>query len=59
VRELTLDAEALGDYRQRLQAFLERAESFCRSHEISYRRVVTDIPVEAFMLAELKGVILT
>lgn len=59
VRELTLDAEALRGYRQRLHAFLDRAEGFCRSHEIGYRRVVTDTPVEEFMLAELKGLILT
>lgn len=59
VRELTLDGEALRGYRQRLQSFLERAEGFCRSHEIGYRRVVTDTPVEAFMLGELKGLMLT
>ena len=59
VRELTLDGEALRGYRQRLQDFLGRAEGFCRAREIGYRRVVTDTPVEEFMLAELKGLILT
>jgi uncharacterized protein (DUF58 family) len=56
--ELTLDGEALRAYRRRLQAFLDGAEAFCRSREIGYRRVVTDTPVEDFMLSELKGLIL-
>jgi uncharacterized protein (DUF58 family) len=55
VRDLTVDAEALRGYRERLRAFLERAEGFCRSHEIGYHRVVTDTPVEAFVVAQLRG----
>lgn len=58
LRDLTLDAEALREYRQRLREFLERVESFCRANEISYHRVVTDTPVEEFMLRQLKGVLL-
>jgi len=58
MRDLTLDAEALRTYRQRLREFLERAESFCRSNEISYHRVVTDTPLEEFMLRQLKGFLL-
>jgi uncharacterized protein (DUF58 family) len=57
-RDLSLDGEALRGYRQRLRDFLERAEAFCRSREISYHRVVTDTPVEEFMLRQLKGVLL-
>jgi uncharacterized protein (DUF58 family) len=57
-RELTLDGEALRTYRKRTQEFFERIEDFCRAQEIGYRRVVTDTPVEEFMLAELKGLIL-
>ena len=57
-RDLTLDGEALRAYRQRLHDFLERAESFCRANEISYHRVVTDTPVEEFMLRQLKGFLL-
>ena len=55
LRDLTVDAEALRDYRERLRAFLERAESFCRAREIGYHRVVTDTPVEAFVVAQLRG----
>src|SRR5713101_2908088 len=44
LRDLTLDAEALRAYRQRLHEFFERTEQFCRSKEISYYRVVTDTP---------------
>lgn len=57
-REVTLDAEGLRAYRARLQEFLDRAEGFCRSREIGYRRVVTDTPLEEFMLGGLKGLIL-
>jgi uncharacterized protein (DUF58 family) len=55
VRDLTVDGEALRGYRERLRAFLDRAESFCRSHEIGYHRIVTDTPVEAFVVAQLRG----
>ncbi len=58
VRELTVDAEALQGYRERLRQFLERVESFCRSAELGYHRVVTDTPVEAFVLSQLKGLVL-
>jgi uncharacterized protein (DUF58 family) len=58
VRELSVDREALRDYRERLHGFLERAEAFCRAQEIGYHRVVTDTPVEAFVLAQLKGLVL-
>jgi uncharacterized protein (DUF58 family) len=55
VRDLTVDAEALRAYRERLRGFLERAEGFCRAHEIGYHRVITDTPVEAFVVAQLRG----
>ena len=59
IRDLTLDGEALRVYRQRLHEFLERAEQFCRSKEISYHRVVTDTPVEEFVLRQLKGLLVS
>jgi uncharacterized protein (DUF58 family) len=58
VRDLTMDGEALGDYRQRLGDFLARAESFCRANEIAYHRVTTDTPVEKMVLRQLKGLLL-
>jgi uncharacterized protein (DUF58 family) len=58
MRDLTLDGEALKVYRQRLHDFIERAEAFCRSKEITYHRVVTDTPVEEFVLRQLKGLLL-
>jgi uncharacterized protein (DUF58 family) len=57
-RDLTLDAEALRGYHERLRVFLDRAEQFCRSNEIAYHRVVTETPVEEFMLRQLKGLLL-
>jgi uncharacterized protein (DUF58 family) len=58
VRELTVDGEALRAYRQRLHQFLDRIEVFCRSQEIGYRRLTTDTPLEAFMLSQLRGLVL-
>jgi uncharacterized protein (DUF58 family) len=58
LRDLTLDGEAQRLYRQRLREFLESAERFCRSKEISYHRVVTDTPVQDFVLGQLKGLLL-
>jgi uncharacterized protein (DUF58 family) len=59
LRDLTLDGEAMRAYRQRLHGFLEHAEQFCRAKEISYHRVVTDMPVEEFVLRQLKGLLLS
>ncbi len=58
VRDITVDAEALRDYRERLRLFLERAEAFCLAREIGYHRVVTDTSVEAFVIAQLRGRVL-
>jgi uncharacterized protein (DUF58 family) len=58
VRELTVDGEALRAYRQRLHQFLDRIEGFCRSQEIGYRRLTTDMPLESFMLSQLRGLVL-
>jgi uncharacterized protein (DUF58 family) len=58
VREISVDREAIRAYREKLHAFLERAESVCRAKEIGYHRVITDTPVEEFVLAQLKGLVL-
>ena len=58
LRDLTLDGDALRGYHQRLREFLDRAEQFCRNNEITYHRVVTETPVEEFMLRQLKGLLL-
>jgi uncharacterized protein (DUF58 family) len=57
-RELTADAEALRDYRERLSQFCERIEGICRTKEIGYHRVVTDTPVEQFVISQLRGRVL-
>jgi len=58
IRELSVDGEALRAYRRRLHEFLERLETFCRTKEIGYHRVITDTPVEGFVLSQLKGLVL-
>jgi uncharacterized protein (DUF58 family) len=55
VRDITVDADTIRGYRERLSQFLQRVEGFCRSHEIGYHRVVTDTPVEEFVVAQLRG----
>lgn len=57
--ELTVDGEAVRAYRDRLRVFLEKVEAFCRTQEVRYHRVVTDTPVEEFVLSQLKGLVLT
>jgi uncharacterized protein (DUF58 family) len=59
IREMTVDGEAVRHYKQRLHEFLERAETFCHMREIGYRRVSTDVPAEEFVLAQLRGLILS
>lgn len=58
LRDLTVDAEAIRAYRDRLYQFLERIETFCRTKEIGYHRVITDTPVEEFVMAQLRGRVL-
>lgn len=57
VREMTIDGAALQAYRDRLHAFLEGVEAFCRAHEIGYHRVITDTSVETFVLSQLRGLV--
>ena len=54
-RDLTVDGDAVRAYRDRLYQFLERVEGACRSREIGYHRVITDTPVEEFVIAQLMG----
>ncbi|MCL6639929.1 MAG: DUF58 domain-containing protein [Candidatus Rokubacteria bacterium] len=58
VREVTVDGEALREYRQRLHEFLDRVEGFCHAREIGYRRVTTDVPFDEFLLSQLRGLVL-
>jgi uncharacterized protein (DUF58 family) len=55
MRDITVDADTLRGYHERLAEFLERVEGFCRSREVGYHRVVTDTPVEEFVVAQLRG----
>ena len=55
VRDITVDAETLRAYRERLSQFLQRVEGFCRAREVGYHRVITDTPVEEFVVAQLRG----
>jgi hypothetical protein len=50
-----MDGDAVRPIASVSRQFLERAETFCRTKEIGYHRVVTDTPVEEFVLAQLRG----
>jgi hypothetical protein len=52
-----MDAEAVRRYRERLHQFLTRVETFCRTHELGYHRVITDTALEEFVLSQLKGLV--
>jgi uncharacterized protein (DUF58 family) len=58
IQELTLDGDALRQYRRRLAQFLSQVEAFSHANEVTYHRVTTDAPIQEFMLTELKGVLL-
>lgn len=55
IREVSVDAEALRVYERQLGTFISGIEGFCRASELSYVRVVTDMPVEDLLLRRLKG----
>jgi uncharacterized protein (DUF58 family) len=55
IREVSVDAEALRAYERQLGTFISGIEGFCRANELSYVRVVTDMPVEDLLLRRLKG----
>jgi uncharacterized protein (DUF58 family) len=58
VREVSVDAETLRAYEQQLAGFLSGIETFCRSKEINYVRVSTDVGLEDLLLRRLKGTLL-
>ena len=58
VREVSVDAETLRAYERQLSAFLGRVEGFCRSKELNYVRVTTDVALEDLVLRRLKGSLL-
>ncbi len=57
-RPLSVSRATVDAYRERLQQFIDGAESFCRRYEISYHRATTDAPVERLVLGRLRGTLL-
>lgn len=55
VREVSVDAEVLRSYERQLGTFISGIEGFCRSNELDYVRVISDMPVEDLLLRRLKG----
>ena len=53
--ELSMDGDSVRAYRENLRQYLERVETFCRTKEIGYHRLTSDSPVDAFVLAQLRG----
>jgi uncharacterized protein (DUF58 family) len=59
IREVTVDAETRRAYERQLGTFLDAIEGFCRSNEINYVRVSTDVALEDLILRRLKGSLIT
>jgi hypothetical protein len=55
MRELSMDGDSVRAYRENLRQYLERVETFCRTKEIGYHLLTSDSPVDAFVLAQLRG----
>lgn len=53
--DVSLDARTLRVYRQRLAAFLEGTEAFCRAHGIGYARTSSAVAVEDVVLKALRA----
>ena len=53
--EVSLDGAALRDYKQRLQQFLDAAESFCKAHEVVYHRSTTEVTMQDAVYGMLRG----
>lgn len=53
-KEITLNEQILKEYQQRLERFCRSLRSFCMKKNITYNRAVTNIPVEDFVLKNLR-----
>jgi uncharacterized protein (DUF58 family) len=58
-RVLRVDSDTLRDYRERLQAFLSAAETFCQANAVGYHRTTTETSVESSILGPLRGRLLS
>ncbi|MFO7663463.1 MAG: DUF58 domain-containing protein [Chloroflexota bacterium] len=52
--EITLDADLLQDYSQRLSAWTAAIQAYCRSRGVRYVPVTTDQPWDAFVISTLR-----
>jgi uncharacterized protein (DUF58 family) len=55
LRPLTIGPQMRADYRERMRALIEDAESFCRRQGILYQRLSTAEPVENVLLGSFRG----
>jgi len=53
-KELTVTDKALESYRKRLQIFCDGLHDFCASQKMTCVRVSTDVPLENFILKDLR-----
>jgi uncharacterized protein (DUF58 family) len=58
MRPIRVDATLLRDYRERLDVFMAKAETFCRAQGIHYHRADSGMPVEQYVLGPLRGSLL-
>ena len=58
IRPIRVDGELLRDYRERLEAFMAKAEAFCKAQGIHYHRADSGMAVEQYVLGPLRGSLL-
>ena len=54
MREITVTRALLASYRERMDKYCEDLKQFCVSRGIGYSRLLTDEPVEEFVLRKLR-----
>ena len=53
-KEITLNEQVLAEYQHRLEEFCQNLRSFCMENGITYNRAITNIPIEDFVLKDLR-----
>jgi len=53
-KEVTVNAQILEKYQNKLKEFCQNLHSFCMTNGITYNRAITNIPVEDFVLKDLR-----
>ncbi len=56
-REFSVGVGAVARYRANFQRYIQKLETFCREHQVRYRRLATARPLERALFEDLRGVL--